>query len=162
GDLVEAFEVVDADGKLRVLSEETVGAEIMSAARLNLGLFGVIVRLRLRVVPLYRVRQTDSRVPVREVLDRLPELVHAHASVELYWFPFNRDIWMRTIDRTDAPRTFHGHGFWFKTQNFLQNGWLVVFGKLVARHAPGLTPALLRLGMRMLPFRARVLDLPES
>jgi hypothetical protein len=162
GDLVEAFEVVDADGKLRVLSEETVGAEVMSAARVNLGLFGVITRVRLRVHPIHRVRQTDQRLPVRAVLDRLTELVRAHDSVELYWFPFNRDMWVRTIDRTDAPRTFQGHGFWFKTQNFLQNGWLVVFSPLVQALSPGLTPALLRLGMRMLPFRTRVLDLPES
>jgi hypothetical protein len=162
GDLVEAFEVVDAEGRLRVLSEETVGAEVMSAARLNLGLFGVIARVRLRVAPIHRVRQTDRRLPVAEVLGRLPELIQAHDSVELYWFPFNRDMWIRTIDRTEAPRTFHGHGFWFKAQNLLQNGWLVVFSKLVMRFAPGLTPALLRLGMHMLPFRTRVLDLPES
>jgi uncharacterized membrane protein YGL010W len=162
GDLVEVFEVVDSEGRLRVLSEETVGAEVMSAARLGLGLFGVIARVRLRVVPLYRVCQTDQRLPVKAMLDRLPELIRAHDSVELYWFPFNRDMWMRTVDRTDAPRTFHGHGFWFKTQNFFQNAWLVLFSKLVMRFAPGLTPALLRVGFRMLPFRARILDLPES
>jgi hypothetical protein len=162
GDLAEAFEVVDSEGRLRVLSEETVGTEVMSAARMGLGLFGVIARIKLRVVPIYRVRQTDHRLPVRAVLDQLSELVHAHDSVELYWFPFNRDLWMRTIDRTDAPRTFHGHGFWFKTQNFLQNAWLVVSSKLVMSFAPGLTPALLRFGFRMLPFRTRVLNLPES
>ncbi len=162
GDLVEAFEVIDSEGRMRVLSEETVGAEVMSAARLGLGLFGVIARVRLRVVPIHRVRQTDQRLPVRTVLAELPELIRAHDSVELYWFPFNRDMWMRTIDRTDEPRTFHGHGFWFKTQNFLQNAWLMVFSKLVAKLAPGLTPALLRLGINMLPFRTRVLDLPES
>jgi hypothetical protein len=134
----------------------------MAAVRLGLGLFGVIARLRLRVVPIYRVRQTDVRMPVRDVLDRLPELVRAHDSVELYWFPFNRDMWMRTVDRTDAPRTFHGHGFWFKTQNFLQNAWLMIFARLVSRFAPSLTPALLRLGINMLPYRTRVLDLPES
>ncbi len=162
GDLVEAFEVVDSEGRLRVLSDETVGAEVMSAARLGLGLFGVIARVRLRVVPIHRVRQTDSRLPVGALFEQLDALILAHDSVELYWFPFNRDMWIRTIDRTDAPRTFHGHGFWFKTQNFLQNGWLVVFSKLVMRLAPALTPALLRVGFRMLPFRTRVLDLPES
>ncbi len=162
GDLVEAFEVVDAEGRLRVLSEETVGAEVMSAARLGLGLFGVIARVRLRVLPLHRVLQTDQRLPVPQVLDGLSDLLAAHDSVELCWLPFNRDMWVRTIDRTDAPRTLHGHGFWFKTQNLLQNGWLVVFSNLVSRFAPSLTPALLRLGMRMLPFRTRVLDLPES
>src|SRR5262249_17468840 len=162
GDLVEAFEVVDAEGRLRVLSEETVGAEVMSAARLGLGLFGVIARIKLRVVPIYRVRQADQRLPAREVLNNLSALINAHDSVELYWFPFTPDMWVRTVDRTDAERTFHGHGFWFKTQNFLQNAWIVVFSKLITRFAPGLTPALLRVGIHMLPYRTRVLDLPES
>jgi hypothetical protein len=162
GDLVEALEVVDAEGRLRVLSDPTVGAEVMSAARLGLGLFGVIARVKLRVVPIHRVRQTDERLPVRDVLRRLPELLEAHESVELYWFPFNEDAWIRTVDAADAPRTAHGHGFWFKAQNFLQNAWAVVFFKLVMRFAPRLTPALLRVGFRLLPFRTRVLDLPES
>jgi len=162
GDLVDALEVIDAEGRFRVLSEETVGAEVMSAARLGLGLFGVIARVRLRVVPLYRVQQTDQRLPMDVMKAQLAELVRDHDSVELYWFPFNRDVWVRTIDRTDLPRTFQGHGFWFKTQNFLQNGWLVIFATLVLRFAPRLTPALLHVGMRMLPFRTRVLNLPES
>ncbi len=162
GDLVEALEIVDSTGRLRLLSEETVGPEVMSAARLGLGLFGVIVRVKLRVVPIYRVRQTDSRVPARDVLSRLTDLIQAHQSVELYWFPFNRDVWMRTIDPTDAPRTAHSHGFWFKAQNFLQNAWAVIFFKLVMRFAPGLTPALLRVAFSMLPFHTRVVDLPES
>jgi L-gulono-1,4-lactone dehydrogenase len=162
GDLVEAFEVVDPEGRLRTLSDETVGVEVMSAARLGLGLFGVIARVRLRVVPIYRVRQTDQRLPMESVLGQISEWIQANDSVELYWFPFNRDIWVRTINRTDAPRTVQGHGFWFKTQNFLQNAWLVLFMKLVMSFAPGLTPALLRVGMRMLPFRTRVLNLPES
>ena len=162
GDLVEAFEVVDAAGKLRVLSEETVGAEIMKSARLGLGMFGVIARIKLRVVPIHRVSQTDQRLPMRAMLDQLGALIEAHDSVELYWFPFNRDVWVRTIDRTDAPRTSHGHGFWFRTQNFLQNVAAVVFFNVVTRLLPAITPALLRVAMYMLPFRTRVLDLPES
>jgi hypothetical protein len=134
----------------------------MSAARLSLGLFGVITRLKLRVAHVYRVRQTDRRVPVRAVLDDLPALVAAHDSVELYWFPFSRDMWTRTIDRTTAPRTFHGHGFWFKAQNLLQNAFITAASKVVQAIAPSLTPGLLDIGMRMLPFRSRVLDLPES
>ncbi len=162
GDLVDAFEVIDSEGQVRILSDETVGRDVMSAARLGLGLFGVIARIKLRVVHSYRVRQTDERLLVSSMLARLPELIRTHDSVELYWFPFNRDMWMRTVDRTDEPRTFHGHGFWFKTQNLMQNLWLVLFSKLVMRFAPSLTPVLLKLGIRMLPYRTRILDLPES
>ncbi|HEY2513829.1 MAG TPA: FAD-binding protein [Polyangiaceae bacterium] len=162
GDLVEALEVVDSEGRLRVLSDETVGPEVMSAARLGLGLFGVIARVKMRVVPLYRVSQTDQRLPAREVLGRLPQLIRDHDSVELYWFPFNRDVWIRTIDPTQSPRTASGHGFWFKAQNFLQNAFAVIFFKLVMRFAPSLTPALLRVSFLLLPFKTRVLNLPES
>lgn len=162
GDLVDALEVIDATGTFRVLSDASVGPEIMRAVRMGLGLFGVIARVRLRVAPTHRVAQTDERIPVADVLDRLPELIRAHDSVELYWLAFNRDMWLRTIDRTDAPRTFAGHGFWFRTLNFLQNGWMLLSAPLVSRFAPHLTPTLCRLGMRFLPFRTRVLDLPES
>jgi hypothetical protein len=161
-DLVLTIETVDSEGRLVVFSEETVGAEVMSAARLGLGLFGVIARVQLRVVPMYRVRQTDQRLPVRAVLGRIPELVATHDSLELTWFPFNRDLWMRTVDRTEAPRTSQGHGFLFEAQNFLENAWLVVCSTLVLRLAPDLTPALLRTAMRLLPFRSRILSLPES
>jgi hypothetical protein len=39
---------------------------------------------------------------------------------------------------------------------------MMFFSKAVMRFAAGLTPALLRLAIRMLPYRTRVLDLPES
>ncbi len=162
GDLVEALEIVDSGGKLRVLSEETVGAETMNSARIGLGLFGVIARIKLRVVPTYRVRQTDKRLPMSEMLEQLPTLIDTHDSVELYWFPFNRDVWMRTIDRTGEPRTLRGHGFLFRAANFLQNAAAIVFFNVVTRLVPAITPALLRVGMYMLPFRTRILDLPES
>ena len=134
----------------------------MNSARLGLGLFGVIARIKLRVVPTYRVRQTDLRLPMRAMLEELPSLIDAHDSVELYWFPFNHDVWVRTIDRTDEPRTLRGHGFWFRMQNFLQNVAAIVFFNVVTRLVPRITPALLRIAMRMLPFRARVLNLAES
>jgi FAD/FMN-containing dehydrogenase len=162
GDLVEALEVVDSEGRLRVLSEATVGPEVMSAARIGLGLFGVIARVRLRVVPGYSVRQVDRRLPMRETLSRVMELVRQHDSVELYWFAFNSDVWLRTVDRTDATRTFAGHGFWFKTLNFVQNFWLRVASNVVQKLARRLTPMTLRFSFRMLTFQERILELAES
>jgi hypothetical protein len=96
------------------------------------------------------------------MLADLPALVAAHDSVELYWFPFNRDAWMRTIDRTVDPRTAESNGFWFRAQNLYQSVCAVLFFGYLARALPSLTPPLLKIGMSMLSFRSRVLDLPES
>ncbi len=74
GDLVGAFEVVDPEGRLRMLSEETVGLEVMSAARLGLGLFGVIARVRLRVVPSIECSRRTSASPWVPCSARSPSL----------------------------------------------------------------------------------------
>jgi FAD binding domain/D-arabinono-1,4-lactone oxidase len=161
-DLVEALEVVDAGGELRVLSEATVGPEVMRAARMGMGMFGVIARIKLRVVPIYRVRQVDHRLPADEVLSRIGDVVRGHDTVELYWFVGNRDLWLRTADRTDDPRTFAGHGFLFKAMNFAQNFWLAAMMPFAQRLSRGVTPALVRFNFRMLTFQERVIDLAES
>lgn len=162
GDLIEALEVVDSSGKLRTLSEATIGVEAMNAARLGLGLFGIIARVKLRVIPAYSVRQVDARVPMRATLDRVMDLVRAHDAVELYWFAFNQDVWLRTVDRTDARRTFAGHGFWFKALNFFQNFWLRVTANLLQRTVRRLTPSMQRLSFRLLTFQERILELAEA
>jgi FAD/FMN-containing dehydrogenase len=162
GDLVEALEVVTSEGELRVLSEATVGAEAMAAARLGLGMFGAIARVKLRVVPTYRVRQIDSRLPAAEALAGIEDLVRSHESVELYWFAFNKDVWLRTLDRTGAPRTQATHGVAFSALNFLQNFWLVATARFFERFARSLTPALHKLNFRFLTFEERVLELPDA
>ena len=162
GDLVEAIEVVDGNGQLRILSEETVGAEVMSAARAGLGLFGVIARVRLRVIPAYRVRQIDRRAPVGDVLARIGELVRKHDAVEIYWFAFNKELWLRTVDRVESLPGPAANGFWFETLNFVQNSWLRATMLFVQATARRLTPLVLRLGFRFLTFRSQTLELAES
>ena len=162
GDLVEALEVVTSEGELRVLSEATVGADVMSAARLGFGMFGAIARVKLRVVPTYRVRQVDRKLRAVDALDRLGELVQAHQSVELYWFAFNKDVWLRTFDRTDLPTTTANHGVGFSALNFVQNAWLVVTSRFFDRFARSLNPAVMRLNFRGLTFKERVLELPHA
>ena len=58
-DLVESMDIIDADGTVRTYSEAAVGAEAMNAARLNLGLFGIIDTVTLRAVPAFNVRNVD-------------------------------------------------------------------------------------------------------
>ena len=162
GDLVEALEVIDADGKLRILSQLTVGEEVMSAARLGLGLFGVITRVRLRVVPSYRVRQADTQLPVREVLANIHEHIQAHDAIELFWFAHNKNLWLRTVDRSEAPHSGKPRALWVGTRDLVQHLWLAAMGHLVDRYARRLWPRVLRFGFSVLGFQTRVLDLAES
>lgn len=104
-DLVESMEVVTGTGERRVFSAERDPAEVMRAARLHLGLFGLVSKVTLRVVPSFRVVQRDSRAKVDETLRDLPELVARHDSLDLFWWPFNEEVWIKTLDRTGAEVT---------------------------------------------------------
>jgi FAD/FMN-containing dehydrogenase len=162
GDLVQAVEVITATGERRLLSEATVGAETMRAVRLSFGMFGILARIQLKVVPVFRVVQRDRLLPRESVLPRIRELVDAHDAVDLYWFPFTDRIWVRTLDRTDASPTRRGHGRGFLAFNFLQmllcTGWL----RGVVRRIPRLTPVTWRGFLRVMTFRDRVLNQADA
>jgi hypothetical protein len=105
-DLVESMDIVDAAGTLRTYSEATVDAETMNAARLNLGLFGIIDRITLRAVPAFNVRNIDrTDLRMTTVLQNLRDIVTSHDYVDLFWWPFNDRIWLKTYDRTTEPVT---------------------------------------------------------
>lgn len=104
-DFVHSMEVVTASGDLRTFSVDTDQPTVMDAARVHLGLFGVIYRVTLNVVPTFRVHQIDRRLPMGETIHGIRELVTNHDYVDLYWWPFSDAIWVKVLDRTTAPRT---------------------------------------------------------
>ena len=78
----------------------------MNAARLNLGLFGIIDRITLRAVPAFNVRNVDrTDLTMTAVLQNLEDIVTSHDYVDLFWWPFNDRIWLKTYDRTTEPVT---------------------------------------------------------
>jgi FAD/FMN-containing dehydrogenase len=161
GDLVEAFDVIDAAGRRRVLSEDTVGAEVMSAARLCFGLFGVIARVRLRAEPARPVLLRDQRVPLARALDRLEERLAVEESVELLWFPFSSGVWLHGYTRTDRPlprRPGLAKSASDLAQMFVLNG---VHGT-AARLVPQAVPWLLRAYSLAMPYGERVARRSEA
>ncbi len=159
GDLVEAYEVIDARGERRVLSESTVGPEAMSAARLSFGLFGVIARVRLRVIAAAPVRLRNEQVPVEAAVARLIERIESDDSAELLWMPFARRAWVRSFARTEGPLPARrGLGF----GDLGQMLFLTVFHHGVARLAPPLMPSLLRMFPAFLPSGESVMRRSEA
>jgi hypothetical protein len=162
GDLVQAFDIIDANGNRRILSEATIGAEAMDAARLGFGIFGVIARIQLRVEPACRVLQIDRRMKVADGLAELPELVRKRDSVEVFWFPFTDWMWVRTFDRTELPPTFSAHGSWFLAKNFLDMTTVGACIAVISKRFPPLLPFTMRLIAPMITFRERILPLTDA
>ena len=104
-DLVSAIEIVTASGELRRFQMGVDSDDIMNAARLNLGLFGITYRVALKVQKSWHVRAVDQRVPIERTLDHLSEWVPSHENFDLFWWPFCDQFWIKTWDRTEAEIT---------------------------------------------------------
>lgn len=86
-DLVHAIEIINAAGELRRFEAGIDSDDVMNAARLHLGMFGLIYRMALNIKPTWNVHAKDRRVPVQEVLEQLPAWVAQHDNLDLFWWP---------------------------------------------------------------------------
>jgi FAD/FMN-containing dehydrogenase len=114
-DFISEIEFVAADGQVHVFSDETTPNE-MAAARVNLGLLGLITKVTLRVEPVYKLLDEEIVVPTENVMGPNPaktggeirtknlhKLLTENEYVELFWFPgsgFDGEIWVKKFNRT--------------------------------------------------------------
>lgn len=98
---VTGFRWVDAGGAMQEWSERDHG-ERFDAARVSLGLFGVVTAIRMRLVPPYRLHEQIWRAPTEETLADLDAFIGATRHFEFFWIPSKDAVEIKTLDPTDA------------------------------------------------------------
>lgn len=111
-DLVVSMEIVtgrlDAAGEPEVRTfsiANGTSSEVMNAARVNLGMFGIIYRMTLRAQPRFNVLTVDKKLAMNVALDGIQDTVGGFDYTELFWFPFNERAWLKTMTRTAEEPT---------------------------------------------------------
>ena len=162
-DLVAWIEIVDANGNMRRFEEGVDSEEVMNAARLHLGMFGITYRMALKVNPTWKVHMVDQRCSLEETLANVKEMVHSNESLDLFWWPFSQQIWVKTWNRTEMPITakprqsWRDHALAFLTAHAGNLTWRL------SRYIPRLTPFLSRLAFSFTPSRGnKVVDIVEA
>jgi L-gulono-1,4-lactone dehydrogenase len=104
-DLVEAMTIVTCTGEVVTFREETHGTETMNAVRCNLGVFGLIYQITLRVEPMFSLEVVDEHLPLGlvEDLSQLKALLSGNDYVEVFWFPLADGLWAKSWNRTTTP-----------------------------------------------------------
>jgi len=100
-----AFRLVLADGTLIECSPE-LHPELFEAARLSLGLIGVVLAVQLEVIPAYHLE--ERVVPMRwgELKERFAELATQHRHAEFWLFPYSDRALVKTLHPTTDERAF--------------------------------------------------------
>ena len=95
------FRLVIADGSIVECDAERE-PELFQAARVGLGMLGVMERVKLAVAPAFRLRETLRRAPLVEVLEQWDELAARHRHVEFFVFPYADHVLLKTLDVVEA------------------------------------------------------------
>ena len=93
----QTFRLVAADGSI-VECDAEHEPEVFQAARVGLGMLGVMERIKLAVAPAFRLRETLRRVRLAEVLEQWDELADAHRHVEFFVFPYADHALLKILD----------------------------------------------------------------
>jgi FAD/FMN-containing dehydrogenase len=100
-----AFRLMLADGSV---VECSAGAqpELFEAQRLSLGLVGIATRIRIDVVPAYRLEQRIERVGLDDVVERFADIARSHRHAEFFVFPYADDVILKTLHPTGDESPF--------------------------------------------------------
>ncbi|MTK02874.1 D-arabinono-1,4-lactone oxidase [Micromonospora sp. CP22] len=79
----------------------TSNSDLLPAARLSLGVLGVVTQLTLDLLPRQDLRRLAWCAPVRWTLDHLAELQQANRNMDFYWYPRSDLTKIRIINRAD-------------------------------------------------------------
>lgn len=87
--------------------------DLFRAMQVSLGMFGIIVKVKLRVVPSYALRYISCKMPLSQCLDQLDLFKKENRHFEFYWFPYTDITQVKLTNKTDEiPGTPSRWSYW--------------------------------------------------
>lgn len=151
-DEVVALTLVTVRGEVVRLTARD--GELFHAAQLSLGTFGVIHDVTLRCAAIRRMFVEDRYVDREHVLTGLDDLLASHPCVELYWFPFAREMFVKAMTPIDgaADRSRLHERLGAGARRVLTHATVSAALPLVARLCPRVLPTTMRLAPMLSSF----------
>ena len=120
-DQVVSMDLITADGNVKTISQDD--PHLMRAARVNLGLLGIIHTVTFQCVKEFKLRAVDEKVDMKTTINNIKSLVEGHDHVEVFWSPFRSDVLVKKWDRVpwdtpdrNAPSAWDDFVAWSQTQ----------------------------------------------
>ena len=99
---VGGFRLLLANGEL-INCCPTENAEIFSAGRTSLGVFGVMTEITMNVRPAYRLIEQNFVMPINELFRMLDSLVNDNRHFEFFWFPYSDVAVCKALNESEEP-----------------------------------------------------------
>lgn len=99
---IVGMKIVDGKGDLYVVED---GTDLMRAARVSVGMLGIITEVTIQCVPAFRLHERSWSLPFEKALKVMPTLVKNHTHVKFWWLPHTGMIQVYVFEPTDRPAT---------------------------------------------------------
>lgn len=163
-DLVHSIELVTASGEVRKFVAGVDSDDVMNAVRLNLGMFGIMFRITMNVQKSWIVHAKDERLPINHVFENLEERVLANDNLDLFWWPFSNEFWVKTWKRTLETRITARPRYSF-TDTAIATIGSRIHNSLISltETIPTLTPSLSRFTLKLTPSKGdKIVNIVEA
>lgn len=130
---VEGLTILTATGELLEVSR-IVNEEFFEAARLSLGMLGIIVKITLKVVPIYYLYGKNYRLTLNEGFSQLASLKQKNRNFEFYWFPYTKTIQVKTLNELKVVNDKKENGQFFQ-KVVMENGLFYALSEM-SRNIP--------------------------
>jgi FAD/FMN-containing dehydrogenase len=88
---VIALRIATSAGEILDLSE-AADAELFRAARVSIGMFGLVLSLTIQAVPSYNILKRSWNMDVEDLVQQLPGLIESHRTCYHLWLPHLESI----------------------------------------------------------------------
>ncbi len=95
--IASAFRLMLADGSI-VECDATQNAELFEAQRVSLGLLGIVLAIRIDILPAYHLVENIRAAPFDEIAERWDALITELRHIEFWAFPYSDDVILKTLD----------------------------------------------------------------
>jgi len=82
---VVGLRIATASGELVTIDESTSG-DRLAAARVSLGMLGIITAVQLRLLPAYYLHERQWQLPIEQCLGELESLIEVNRHFEFFWY----------------------------------------------------------------------------
>ncbi|WP_188455183.1 D-arabinono-1,4-lactone oxidase [Virgibacillus oceani] len=94
---VTGLTIVTSFGEVLEVSEQYNG-DYFQALRVSLGMLGIIVKIKLRVIPSHQLLSESSRMSLDVCLNQLNEFNQKNRHFEFFWFPHTKTVQVKRMN----------------------------------------------------------------
>ncbi|MDP1744242.1 MAG: D-arabinono-1,4-lactone oxidase [Bacteroidota bacterium] len=120
--------LITAKGEIMVCSENQ-NKDIFKAAQVSLGTLGIITKIKLQLVPAYKLKYVKGKTSLDECLNNLEKYKNENRNFEFYWFPHTNIIQTKTLNITEEEPMKSSFMKYFNDM-VLENGAFKVLSEL--------------------------------